>query len=41
VGGDKFSAVWCQPIGMIHIVGREREYGGQCNFADIPYEKKF
>jgi hypothetical protein len=23
MGGDKFSVVWCQPIGLTHTVGRE------------------
>ena len=34
--GDKFSAAWCQPIGLTHIVGREGACGSQYNFADIP-----
>jgi hypothetical protein len=23
VGSDKFSVVWCQPIGLMQVVGRE------------------
>jgi len=30
------SVMWCQPIGLTHIVGREGACSSQCNFADIP-----
>jgi hypothetical protein len=23
VGGDKFSVAWCQPVGLLQVVGRE------------------
>jgi hypothetical protein len=34
MGGDKFSVVWCQPVGFIQVVEKERECGSQSNFSE-------
>jgi hypothetical protein len=34
MGGAKFSVVWCQPIGFIQVVERERVCGSQCSFEE-------
>jgi hypothetical protein len=31
-GGDKFSVMWCQSIGLMQVVWREGECGIQCSF---------
>ena len=33
-GGDKFSVAWCQPIGLIQVVGREEVCGNQSSSED-------
>jgi hypothetical protein len=25
VGGDKFSVAWCKPVGLMQVVGRDRD----------------
>ena len=34
MGGDKLSVTWCQPIGLMHVVGWEGECGSRRSFED-------
>jgi len=34
VGSDKFSVVWCQPLGLVGVVEREGECSSQCSFEE-------
>jgi len=40
LGGDNFSVAWCQPEGLIQVVGRERDCVSQCCFEERHYMRE-
>jgi len=34
VGSGKFSVAWCQPLGLVGVVGRKGECSSLCRFEE-------